>query len=97
MSTSAPCRDSPLVHHHVLPKTKTKVSPEEEEAKKDANSYFSLFNGYTNLEELSQVRNCLTQDFTLWEIPKMPRFEQSDRAPYALLTSELLEHTAVLV
>ena len=97
LTTAAPCRDSPLVHHHVLPKIKTKESPEEEEAKKDQNSYFSLFNGFINLEEIGQVKNCLTQDFTLWEIPKMPRFEQSDRTAYVRLTSELLENASSLL
>ena len=81
----------------MLPKIKTKASPEEEEAKKDQNSYFNLFRSFINIEELNQVKTCLTQDFTLWEIAKMPRFERSDRSAYVLMTSELLEHTSSLL
>ena len=92
ITTSKPLRETSLVHHHVLPKSKSKQTQEEKEAKQDANSYFNIFKSYQNVETEEYLRECLKQDFNLWEVQKIPELAKTEVMVYNRVTDEILKN-----
>ena len=97
ISTSKPLRETCLAHHHMLPKSKSKQTQEEKEAKQDANSYFNIFRSYQNVETEEYLRECIKQDFNLWEVPKIPELAKTESMVYNRVSEEVLKSCNALM